>query len=64
MIPGNLCSNFRDEISDNINENNGALNKINNSKIITSKSFKYKTKFMGRTQNNNNILFAEVVVPL
>ena len=64
MIPGNLCSNFRDEISDNKNENNGALNKINNSKTITSKYFKYKTRLIGRRQNNNNILDAEVVVPL
>ena len=31
---------------------------------MTSKSFEYKTKLIGRTPNNNNILDADVVAPL
>ena len=34
---------------------------INNNKTITSKSFEYKTKLIGGTPNNNNILDGEVV---
>ena len=55
---------YRDKINDNTNENNAARNKINNNKTITSKSLKYKTKLVGRTPSSNNILEAEVVVPL
>ena len=31
---------------------------------MTSKYFEYKTKLIGRTPNNNNILDADVVAPL
>ena len=37
---------------------------VNNNKTTTSKSFKYKTKIIGITPNNENRLNAEVVVPL
>ena len=63
MTLGSLWNYYRDEINDDENENNDDGNKINNSKSITSKSFKYKTKIMGITSNNNNILDVEVVVP-
>ena len=36
----------------------------NNSKTITSKSIKYKTKIIDRTPNDNNALHTEVAVPL
>ena len=46
-------------------ENNGAINYgINNNKTTTSKSFEYKTKTIGSTSNDNNILDAEFAVPL
>ena len=64
MTSGNLQNYYRAEINDDANENNAACNKINNSKTTTSKSFEYKTKLIGRTPNNNNILDAKVVVPL
>ena len=41
---GSLWNYFRDEINDSAIENNNNLNRINNNKTITSKSFKYKTK--------------------
>ena len=64
MTSGSLWNYYRDEIDDDANENNAGHNKINNNKVITSKSFEYKTKLVRRTSNNNNILDAEVVVPL
>ena len=63
MTSGRLWNYYRDEINDEENkiDNN---NRINNNKIIRSKSFEYKTKKIGSTPNNNNILDTEVVVPL
>ena len=58
----NLWNCYRNEINDDASEN--VNNGINNKKIITSKSFKYKTKLIRRTPDNNNILDAEVVVLL
>ena len=64
MTSGSLWNCYRHEINDDANKNNAAYNRINNNKTITSKSFKNKTKLIGSTPNNNNILDAEVVVPL
>ena len=59
-----LWNYYRDEVNDDANENNAARNTINNNKILTNKSFEYKTRLIVKTQNNNNILDAEVAVPL
>ena len=48
----------RDEMND------AASNKIINNETITSKSFEYKTKIIGRTPADNNTLDLEVVVTL
>ena len=65
MTSGSLWNYYRDEVNDNVNENNDDDNKINNNKIITSKYFEYKTKTIGRTSdNNNNTLDTEVIAPL
>ena len=64
MTLESLWNYYRDEINNNANENNAACNKINSNKRTTSKSFEYKTKLIKKTPNNNNILDAEVVVPL
>ena len=65
MTPWSLWSCYIDEINDDLNENDDANNnRINNNKTITSKSFEYKTKIIGRTAANNNTLDAEVVVRL
>ena len=64
MPSGSLWNYYKDEVNDDTNENNAALNKINNNQKIASKSFKYKTTLIGSTRNNNNILEAEVIVPL
>ena len=64
MTSGSLWNCYRDEVNDNASENNSACNEINNNKTIVGKSFEYKTKLIGGTPNNNNILDAEVVVPL
>ena len=46
---------YRDKINDSANENNDTNNyRVNNNKTITSKSFEYKTKIIGRTPNDNN----------
>ena len=64
MTSASLRNYYRDEINDDANQNNGANNRINNSKSITSKPLEYKTKIIGRTPDDNNKLDAEVVVPL
>ena len=65
MASGSLWNFYRDEINDSANENNDANNyRIYNNKTVTRKSFEYKTKIIGRTSNDNNILDARVVVPL
>ena len=45
-------------------KNDNANNRINSNKTMTNKTFKYKTKMIGGTPNDNNTLNAEVVVPL
>ena len=63
MISENLWNYYRVEVNNSGNEidYNG---KINNNKITASKSFEYKTKIIGSTPNNNNILDAEAVAPI
>ena len=61
MTSGSLWNYYRDKINDYANENNGANNRINNSKTKTSKSFEYKAKIIGRKPDDNNTLDAEVV---
>ena len=55
---------YQNEINDDGKENNATNNRINNNKIITSKSFEYKAKLIGSMPNDNNTLDAEVVVLL
>ena len=64
MASGRLWNYYRDEVDDDANENDAANNRINKNKTTTSNSFEYKTKLIGNMPNNNNILDAEVVVPL
>ena len=65
MTLGSLWNYNRDEVNDSANENNDANTySINNNKTTTNKSFEYKTKLMGITQNNNDRLNAKVFVPL
>ena len=55
---------YREEINKDVNEKNSANNRINNNKIITGKSLNIRTISIGSMPSNNNILNAEVVVPL
>ena len=69
MTSGSLWNYYRDEINDDANENDNNINNHNNNEITnnrttTSKSSEYKTKIIISTPNDNNILDAEVVVPL
>ena len=64
MTSGSLWNYKRDKINDEANENNTVYNKIKKDKTITSKSFEYKIKIIGRTPADNNTLDSEVVVPL
>ena len=64
MTSGNFWNYYRDEVNDSTIENDDNDNQINNKKTITTKSFEYKTKIIGRMQNNNNKLDAEIVAPL
>ena len=54
-----LWNCYRNEVNSSANENNDANNyRINSNKTMTSKSFKYKKKILGRTPDDNNILGA------
>ena len=64
VTSGSLWNCYRDDVNDDENENNNANNKINKNRVTTSKSFEYKTNVIGSAPNNNNILDAEVIVPL
>ena len=64
MTSRSLWNYYRGEVNDDENETGNANNKINNDKIITSKSFEYKTKTIGKTPDDNNTLDTEVVNPL
>ena len=55
---------YRVEVNDDENEIDNANNRINKNKTITSKSFGYNTKLIGRTPNNNITLNIEAVVRL
>ena len=61
---GSLWNYYRDEMTDDANENDNANYRINHNKTITSKSFEYKTKIIGTTPANNNTLNTGVVAPL
>ena len=62
MISGSLWNYYRNEINDDTNEN--VNNTVNNKKTIPSKSFEYKTKLIGSTPADDNILDTEVVISL
>ena len=64
MTSGSLWNCYRGQINEDANETSAANNKINNNKTITGKSFEYKTKLIGSTPNNNNILDPEIVLSL
>ena len=64
MTSGHFWNCYRDEVMILLIKNDNANNKINNCETTASESFAYKTKTTGSTPNNNNILDAEVVVPL
>ena len=49
MTSRSLWNYYRDEENAGENENDSANNRINNNKTITSKSFEYNTKLIGRT---------------
>ena len=60
-----LRNDFRDEVIDDANEVNEAGDyRINKNKITTIKPFEYKTKIIGSTLGDNNVLGTEVVASL
>ena len=63
MTSESLWNYKGNEINDDENENDNN-NRLNNNKAITSKSFEYKKKIIGNTPDDNNIIDAEVAVPL
>ena len=63
MTSESLWTYYRDEINNDENENDNK-NRLNNNKTIASRSFKYKTKLIGSTPDNENRLNAEFVVSL
>ena len=46
MTSGILWNYYRDEVNNDSKEINDGNNKTNNNKIMTSKSFQYKTKII------------------
>ena len=64
MTSENLWNYYRDDLNDDVNENNSAGNdRINNNKTTTSKSFEYKTEITRKTAILDR-LNTGVVVPL
>ena len=63
LTSGSLWNYYSDEVNDSadVNDNNF---RIKDNKTTTSKSFEYKTKIIGSTSNNNNILDGKIVAPL
>ena len=62
MASGSLW-NYWNKVSDDTNENKNAENyRKNNSKIVTSKSFEYKTKIIRTLPQNNSRLGTKVTV--
>ena len=64
MTSGSLRNYYRDEVNNDQNENYNANDRINNKKLITSKSFEYEAKIITRTPADNNELNPEIAVPL
>ena len=64
MTSWSLWNYYRDEVNESANKTDDNDNKISNNKTVTSKSFEYNTKIIGRTPNDNNTLDKEVVFPL
>ena len=62
MKSGSLWKYYRDEVNYDGNENDSPVNKINNGKLITRTFFKYKSKIIGGTPDDNNTLDTKVVV--
>ena len=63
MTSGSLWNYYRDELNDSANKNSTYNKKKYKNRAAISRFSKYKTKIMGSTSNNNNILDAEIVVP-
>ena len=64
MTSRSLWNYYRDEVIQDVNENNEAdIYRINNSKTKTSKFFKYNTKMIGSAPDYN-ALDTKFVVPL
>ena len=65
MTAESLWNYYRDEVTDDANENNDANNyRINNNKKTTGKSFEYKINIIWSTPDNNSRLDAEFVIAL
>ena len=64
MTSWSLWNCYRDEINDSDIETDNDANKLNNGKIIPSKSFEFKTRIIRSTPNYNNTLNAELFIPL
>ena len=62
MTPGSSRNYYRDEVNNNVNQNNADNYRINSKNPITRESF--ETKLIGNTANANNTLNEDVVVPL
>ena len=59
---GILWNYYRDEINGDAKENDAVNKIINNNKTVASKYVQYKTKLIGTTTNNNDILDAEILI--
>ena len=65
VTSGSLWNFYRNEMNDDVNENNADCNyRINENKTKTSKSFKCNTKRIRSISADNNRLDTEVVVLL
>ena len=62
MTSRSLWNYYRDEINGDENENNAANNWINNNKVVTNKSFEYKTKLIRSMSNDNSVCVIQNVI--
>ena len=62
MTSISLWNYYRDEINGGENENNAANNWINNNKVVTNKSFEYKTKLIRSMSNDNSVCVIQNVI--
>ena len=64
VTSGSMWNFYRDEVNHDVTESDNTNTRIKSDKTITSKSFEYKAKIIGRTPDYNDTLHTKVVFSL